>query len=72
MSNLFNFSFQVEASGDLSGAVAEIKKLNDQLSQMRQENIVLKVRHQYHSCVQENKKAFCSFQWEKVDTNSAN
>ena len=28
----------------MSSAVAEIKKLNDQLSALRQENIVLKVR----------------------------
>jgi len=31
-----------KADGDMSAAVTEIKKLNDQLSQLRQENIVLK------------------------------
>ena len=35
---------QVETnSGEMGSAVAEIKKLSEQLSQMRQENIALKV-----------------------------
>ena len=39
-SNLFR---QPESSDQMSAAVGEIKKLNDQLSQLRQENINLKV-----------------------------
>jgi len=35
-------SVKVENTGEMSSAVAEIKKLNDQLSALRQENIVLK------------------------------
>jgi len=35
-------SVKVDNSGEMSSAVAEIKKLNDQLSALRQENIVLK------------------------------
>ena len=31
----------------MNSAVAEIKKLSEQLSQMRQENIVLKVGREY-------------------------
>ena len=34
---------QTESSDQMSAAVGEIKKLNDQLSQLRQENINLKV-----------------------------
>jgi hypothetical protein len=34
---------QVEEPGQMTAAVGEIKKLNEQLSQLRQENIVLKV-----------------------------
>jgi len=35
-------SVKVESSGEMGSAVAEIKKLSEQLSQMRQENIALK------------------------------
>ena len=35
---------QVEEGGQVTAAVGEIKKLNEQVSQLRQENIVLKVR----------------------------
>merc|ERR1712241_253759 len=35
-------SVKIESSGEMNSAVAEIKKLSEQLSQMRQENIVLK------------------------------
>ena len=36
-------SFKVQEPGQMNAAVGEIKKLNEQLSQLRQENIVLKV-----------------------------
>ena len=35
--------FKVQEPGQMNAAVGEIKKLNEQLSQLRQENIVLKV-----------------------------
>ena len=52
---------QVETnSGEMGSAVAEIKKLSEQLSQMRQENIALKVGHNHLVACKENKKAFAS------------
>ena len=41
----------------MTAAVGEIKKLNDQLSQLRQENINLKVRLDLLTVVREDKKA---------------
>ena len=41
----------------MTAAVGEIKKLNDQLSQLRQENINLKVRLEQLTVVREDKKA---------------
>ena len=39
----YDLPTQVEEPGQMTAAVGEIKKLNEQLSQLRQENIVLKV-----------------------------
>ena len=44
----------------MGSAVAEIKKLSEQLSQMRQENIALKVSCQVLVTNSENKKASAS------------
>ena len=53
----------------MNAAVGEIKKLNDQLSQLRQENINLKVSEEWRK-VREDKKAPVLSPWARVDTNS--
>ena len=45
----------------MSAAVGEIKKLNDQLSQLRQENINLKVSVLISLVLRENKKSLVLF-----------
>ena len=62
--------FQGE-SDQMSSAVAEVKKLNEQLSSLRQENIVLKVGSTHDEHVQvEDKKALVRHHELRVDTNS--
>ena len=45
----------------MSAAVGEIKKLNDQLSQLRQENINLKVSRVISLVLREDKKSLVLF-----------